>query len=330
MQYLDEVSEDAPTLRALSQNLEVDEQQLDRLEAQAHQLGGRELLRFVELLGAAQTEIRAGLDSRLQLELALVKAARPQVDHGAEALEERLRRLEGVSVPVPPTRAAGGRAAKASPPPKATPAQPASTAAAADAADPPAGEAAVDAEPVAGAPVAEAPVQAADTTTRPPTRAHSGELASEDGGAAAGDAEAPPAAAPQPDPPAECTHSLWPTILSQVEGQSVELFAALRDARVKVIDGERLRVTLPSAIALSKATARDNADLLASIVRATTTCEPPRFDFVVDSEAAAASPAQTTGPGDDASLTIAQRLAMAKRELNAVELPDEDWKETSR
>jgi DNA polymerase-3 subunit gamma/tau len=310
VQYLDEVSEDASTLRALSQNLEVDEQLLDRLEAQAHQLGGRELLRFVELLGAAQTEIRAGLDSRLQLELALVKAARPQVDHGAEALEERLRRLEGVSVPVPPSRSAG-RAAKASPPPKATPAQPAAAAAAADEA------------PAAKAPVDEAPVQAADTT------ADGDPVAGEDEGAVAGGAEAPAATAPQPDPPAECTHALWPTILSQVEGQSVELFAALRDARVKVIDGDRLRVTLPSAIALAKATARDNADLLASIVRATTTCEPPRFDFVVDSQAAAASPAQTTGPGDDASLTIAQRLAMAKRELNAVEVPDEDWKETS-
>ena len=97
---LDDVSDDPATLLALSQNLEIDEQLLDRLSQQASQLSGRELLRLIELLGGAQTEIRGGLDPRLQLEMALVRAARPEVDHSPDALEERLRRLESGSVPV--------------------------------------------------------------------------------------------------------------------------------------------------------------------------------------------------------------------------------------
>ena len=109
VQYLDDGSDDPATLQALSQNLEIDEQLLDRLAQQANQLSGRELLRLIELLGAAQTEIRGGLDPRLQLEMALVKAARPEVDHSPDALEERLRRLESGSVPVARTPADVGR-----------------------------------------------------------------------------------------------------------------------------------------------------------------------------------------------------------------------------
>jgi len=104
LQHLEAVSEDAQALRALSQNLEVDEQLLDQLVAQANQMAPSELLRFVDLLGHAQTEIRAGLDARLQLELALVRVARPVLDHSDEALEERLRRLEAGSVPLPGPR----------------------------------------------------------------------------------------------------------------------------------------------------------------------------------------------------------------------------------
>ncbi len=114
VQYLDDVSDDPGTMLALAQNLEIDEQLLDRLARQAHQLSGRELLRLIELLGRAQTEIRGGLDPRLQLEMALVRAARPEVDHSPDALEERLRRLESGSVPFAPAPVA----------PAARPAQP--------------------------------------------------------------------------------------------------------------------------------------------------------------------------------------------------------------
>ena len=116
VQYLDDVSDDPATLLALSQNLEIDEQLLDRLTRQAHQLTGRELLRLIDLLGRAQTEIRGGLDPRLQLEMALVRAAHPEVDHSPDALEERLRRLETGSVTVSAAPTAPTAATRPEPP----------------------------------------------------------------------------------------------------------------------------------------------------------------------------------------------------------------------
>ena len=57
-------------------------------------------------LGEAQREIRDGLDPRLQLELALVKVTRPDLDHSEAALEERLRRLEAAAAGAGPVPAA--------------------------------------------------------------------------------------------------------------------------------------------------------------------------------------------------------------------------------
>ena len=108
LQHLQASAEDEAALRALGQTVELDDQLLGRLLPQAHQLHPREIVHFIETLGAAQGEIRDGLDPRLQLELALVKVTRPQVDHSMAALEERLRRLE--AGPAPARRAARCRA----------------------------------------------------------------------------------------------------------------------------------------------------------------------------------------------------------------------------
>ena len=435
VQYLDNVSDDPATLQALSQNLEIDEQLLDRLAQQAHQLSGRELLRLIELLGAAQTEIRGGLDPRLQLEMALVKAARPEVDHSPDALEERLRRLESGSVPVARTptkgggrpesqRPAGQRAAQAAralaggspaPPatagavaaatpgaaPSATPEAassatpetasfatpevassaalgaasypvpdpapvandgPATTAgqsagATAAAPDEPAapGNAAATSDPtapddpaapdVAAVTKAPDPVQTAaaapaptQAVVPPAADAGTGQTAAPDGPAAsepaaAGDHTpadqaasadanehgASSAGGGEPEAGAARVKRAWQLVLQQTEGQSVGLYAAIRDADVHT-DGERLVVALPSSLALGKASSPDNRELLMAII-ARTTGDVPDIDFV--HERAAAEPADHPPPAPDAGLTIAQRIALAKRELEASDLPDE-------
>ncbi|MCX6364726.1 MAG: DNA polymerase III subunit gamma/tau [Actinobacteria bacterium] len=100
LQHLEESARDEASLRALGQTVELDDQLLNRLLPQANNLPPREVIHFIETLGEAQREIRDGLDARLQLELALVKVTRPQLDHSAAALEERLRRLEaGAAAP---------------------------------------------------------------------------------------------------------------------------------------------------------------------------------------------------------------------------------------
>ncbi len=52
------------------------------------------VVRLLELLGEAMEAVRAGADPRTRLELALVKAAKPEVDGSTRALLARIERLE--------------------------------------------------------------------------------------------------------------------------------------------------------------------------------------------------------------------------------------------
>jgi len=79
-----------------------------RLAAQAAALGRQDVVRLLDLLSEALEALASGAQARIQLELALVKAAAPEVDPSAKALLARIDRLEGrlaggtASVPVPP------------------------------------------------------------------------------------------------------------------------------------------------------------------------------------------------------------------------------------
>jgi DNA polymerase-3 subunit gamma/tau len=64
------------------------------LASQASRLERPTVVRLLELLGIAREATRAGADARTQLELALVKAASPQVDGSTAALLARVERLE--------------------------------------------------------------------------------------------------------------------------------------------------------------------------------------------------------------------------------------------
>ena len=107
LQHLEEAASDEATLRTLGQTVELDGELFREQVQRAGQVSPREVVFFIEQLGEAQREIRDGLDPRLQLELALVKVTRPDLDHSEAALEERLRRLEAA--------AAGGGPAPAAP-----------------------------------------------------------------------------------------------------------------------------------------------------------------------------------------------------------------------
>ncbi|HEX2436361.1 MAG TPA: DNA polymerase III subunit gamma/tau [Solirubrobacterales bacterium] len=74
----------------------------ERLRAQAERIGDVAAVRAIAELSAAQSAIREwGDDPRAALELALLKAARPDVDPSREALAQRIERLErGASEPI--------------------------------------------------------------------------------------------------------------------------------------------------------------------------------------------------------------------------------------
>ena len=84
VQSLDEVPAE------LSLTPEADE----ALLAQAERVDHAVVVRLLELLGEAMEAVRAGADPRTRLELALVKAAKPEVDGSTRALLARIERLE--------------------------------------------------------------------------------------------------------------------------------------------------------------------------------------------------------------------------------------------
>ena len=73
--------------------------QTSRLEAQAGELPENEAVRAIDLLAEAIAAVKDGSDPRIQLEVALLKAARPRLDASMEALLLRVEQLEGGRAP---------------------------------------------------------------------------------------------------------------------------------------------------------------------------------------------------------------------------------------
>jgi DNA polymerase-3 subunit gamma/tau len=162
--------------------LHVTAEQDERLAGQAARVGQEAVVRLLELLAAALRALKDGADARTQLELALIKAATPELDPSVKALQTRLARLENPGPAVPTTAVAA-----AAMPATATPA------------------AAVPTTATATATPATATPAAAKTPARPETAA----------GRAAAPASRPADAPPADSPPGATTV----TVSAQVEGQ---------------------------------------------------------------------------------------------------------------
>ncbi len=67
----------------------------ERLRAQAGELSDLGLMRAIDVIAAALAAIKEGDEPRMTLELALLRAARPQLDPTKQALLQRVERLEG-------------------------------------------------------------------------------------------------------------------------------------------------------------------------------------------------------------------------------------------
>ena len=90
-------------LGAVPAELSVTPEQDERLAEQARRVGGAEIVRLLELIAFALRAMKDGADPRTQLELALVKAAKPDLEPTVKALQARIARLESAPpAPAPP------------------------------------------------------------------------------------------------------------------------------------------------------------------------------------------------------------------------------------
>ncbi|HTX67557.1 MAG TPA: DNA polymerase III subunit gamma/tau [Thermoleophilia bacterium] len=323
LQHLEEAASDEATLRTLGQTVELDGELFREQLQRAGQVSPREVVFFIEQLGEAQREIRDGLDPRLQLELALVKVTRPDLDHSQAALEERLRRLEAAAAGAGPAPAAPWPGPAGTPP-----------------ADTPVPVAAAAATPPRSRPAQPAPADAPAIPAAGP-QAPAGDDTAEPERPAATDAPAAPAA-PEPAPsaetaapPAEPAQELtvervkraWELILQRVQAARVPLYGFLRDGRPTTLDGEVLVVSLPSEFAARNAAQGDNAGVLADAVEGVLGRRlTPRFDVVAGAATPASAQQTTTAVESQPAAALpdfTDQIRAAQAKLDAELLPDE-------
>jgi DNA polymerase-3 subunit gamma/tau len=224
-----------------------------RLLAQAERVPHATVVRLLERIGSAMESVRAGADARTSLELALVIAARPEVDASTRALLARIERLEGGSSAALVTGAPVTGAPAASAPASAPPAMTTMT--------PP--------------PVPSAPAPAAQAPT-PPATVTSAALSPDESG---DERESAPAAVPVEDPEPEAIEppdavapvsepledlqaviELWPAVVELVGAGHALCGAVIADTRPVVLAGEDLVVGFPTSAAFLKKKAEDPAN----------------------------------------------------------------------
>ncbi len=193
------------------------------LSAQAERVDHATVVRLLELLGEAMEGVRAGADARTRLELALVKAARPEVDGSMRALLARIERLErgGVVSAVAaqrevPVSERSGPAGQVGEGPSAPPARALA--------------------PNAGPPVASA--DAAAVAEAPPV----------DERPLAPDADPAPASPPQAQAlDLESVCALWPAVVDLVRAENARLGAAIEMSRPVELEGKELTLAFSSS-----------------------------------------------------------------------------------
>jgi DNA polymerase III subunit gamma/tau len=272
----------------------------ERLRAQAGELSDLALMRAIDVIAAALAAIKEGDEPRMTLELALLRAARPQLDPTKQALLQRIEQLEeslgGVRSPEPridehgevlPTHVSATS-------PKARRSEPQETGQPDDVSV---------SSPDAGSSTAPDEARAAHTDAR--------------------SARAASAVAEEQQVDLERIAELWPAIVDRVREAGSELqstfFAAARPVAIDAGGRMRtLRIGFPASAAFNKrkAESQEARESLADAVR-TIVGEPLRPVYVLlDGDEADA--------GADAELSEDELIARLKAEFDAEDLDAEE------
>jgi DNA polymerase-3 subunit gamma/tau len=226
------------------------------LQAQAQRVAQATAVRLLEQLGEALEAVKAGGEPRTQLELALVKAARPDTDNSLKALLARIerleRQLEGIDGDPVPVVEEPPRPREESPPPSREEQPPPREEL------PPREESPPREEPPP--PREEPPPPREELPPReepPPPRE---ELPPRE--------EPPPPSREEPPPPreepvrvggVEDLDALWPAVVELVGAENKLLSAVLKGARAVACDDDEMTVAFAATASFLKKKAEDSA-----------------------------------------------------------------------
>ncbi len=298
------------------------------LAEQAERVPHATVVRMLELLGEALEAIRAGADGRTRLELALVKAARPEVDSSLRALLARIEALEQSArpvtsavaaqreVPAPAAPRGGGEAPAAEPdaagPP---PGESAPSAPAANAQQPSVPASAPGVTPASTAALAPPPSTATAATPASAAAPVAGEPATAAAAALArASAEESSAAEPQS---LAAVEELWPAVVDLVRGENARLGAAIERARPVEVKGEELTIAFGSSFLKKQAEGpADRMTVGESLTALTRVRWRLSYELRADLDAGAAPDVEDAGAGSDE-----RWLARFMEEFDAEEIP---------
>jgi DNA polymerase III subunit gamma/tau len=291
-----------------------------RIQQQAGAVGAAALVRTIDELAAALTAVREGDDARMAVEIALLKAARPDLDPSTEGLLRRIEKLEQQlagggppPTPAPTTAEPQPETPEPSPaqPPAAQPDAPEPSAAQPNAVQPATPEPAPPTDPApsaGGAPVG--PPRGAQAAEQPSTVGETG-------------VTGPAAGAPPSHPNLDQVQRIWPAILDKLAEKAPALAATFEGARPVAFDDDGLEIGFPPDQPFNKRKAESpdrRQALIDAFEEVTGETVGPRYVLLEAEEgAAAAPPPDTPAPGSD-EIDEDELLERLKSEFDAKEV----------
>jgi DNA polymerase-3 subunit gamma/tau len=307
-----------------------------RIQQQASTVGAATLVRTIDELAAALGAVREGDDARMAVEIALLKAARPDLDPSTEGLLRRIERLEAQlaggpppapatpppSVPSRPSEPTPSTPHPARPEPQASTPEPAATRP--PVAEPPSEPRPPRPEPPAAQPPAaqpDAPEPSSPVADAPPAGDAVGGTPPEETSATGRGSGSPAPAGPAAGAPSSLGSSsldspsvgspsqdlvqvtrIWPTILDELAKKAPALAATFDGARPVAFDEEGLAIGFQPDQPFNKRKAEspDRRQALIDAFEAVTgEGVSPRYVMLEEDEAAAAPPPDTPAPGSE-------------------------------